>query len=79
LINSVEKARRKKINVKERAKLLALMGKRAKDEDGAKASDSDSDSDPDDADAPMNADDQSDDSSDSSDEEEDEINQRGTD
>jgi hypothetical protein len=47
LVTYVERARRKKQNVKERAKLLALMGKKQLEETAKKeASDSDSDSDP---------------------------------
>jgi hypothetical protein len=48
LLTSVERARRKKANQKERAKLLALLGKRLPEETGKKgedASDSDSDAD----------------------------------
>lgn len=46
LVTYVERARRKKQNIRERAKLLALMGKKAPIE-GAKKEESDSDSDSD--------------------------------
>jgi hypothetical protein len=43
----VERARRKKFNVKERARLLAMLGKKHSEETKKEvASDSDSDSDP---------------------------------
>ena len=47
LVSYVERARRKKLNLKERAKLLALMGKKVSQEDGRSKDDSDSDSDSD--------------------------------
>lgn len=47
LVTYVERARRKKLNLKERAKLLALMGKKVTQEEGKKEDDSDSDSDSD--------------------------------
>ena len=44
LVQSVERQRRKKANQKERAKMLALLGKKADEEQKAKNSDSDSES-----------------------------------
>lgn len=47
LVMYVERARRKKFNVKERARLLAMLGKKHSEETKKEvASDSDSDSDP---------------------------------
>lgn len=77
LVMYVERARRKKLNIKERARLLALMGKKAPTE-GAKKDESDSDSDSDPEEQKMG--DQSDESDDSSDDEEDDQDMRqGTD
>jgi hypothetical protein len=46
LVTYVERARRKKINIKERARLLALMGKKPTEESKKEDETSDSDSDP---------------------------------
>lgn len=79
LVTYVERARRKKQNIKERARLLALLGKKQTEEGGKKddESDLDSDSDPEEIVQPHADDSQSDDSEDSSDSDEDDN--RGTD
>lgn len=70
LVTYVERARRKKLNIKERAKMLVLMGKKVEAEEGKKVdSDSDSDSDPDDKNDQQMESDLSDDSSDESEDE----------
>ncbi len=74
LVTYVERARRKKINMKERARLLALMGKKPTQEDKKEDETSDSDSDPEEQTVKnADADSQSDESDDSSDSDDDNI------
>ena len=80
LIAYVERARRKQQNIKERAKLLALMGQKATDDGGETKDDSDSAlsaSDEDEVDKRMDSDSESDLSS--SDDEDDDALARGMD